>query len=59
MFKGFRVYLRALEIDDYKISIKWRRDDEIWNMVVGPKYYVSEAMRRNGVEDAILKYLTS
>jgi RimJ/RimL family protein N-acetyltransferase len=55
MFKGFRVYLRALEIDDYKISIKWRRDDEIWNMVVGPKYYVSEAYEKKWVEDAIFK----
>ncbi len=55
MFKGFRVYLRALELDDYKNSIKWRRDDEIWDMVVGPKYYVSEAYENKWVEDAIFK----
>lgn len=55
MFKGFRVYLRALELDDYKNSIKWRRDDEIWDMVVGPKYYVSEAYEKKWVEDAIFK----
>lgn len=53
MFEQFRVYLRALEPDDYKTSIKWRNDDEIWNMVVGPKYYVSEAYEKKWVEDAI------
>jgi RimJ/RimL family protein N-acetyltransferase len=53
MNTDFRVYLRALELDDYKTSIKWRSDDEIWNMVVGPKYFVSEAYEKKWVEDAI------
>jgi RimJ/RimL family protein N-acetyltransferase len=53
MFEGFRVYLRALEPDDYKTSIKWRNDDEIWNMVGGPRYFVSEAYEKKWVEDAI------
>ena len=48
----FRVYLRALEPEDYKTSIKWRNDDEIWSMVVGPKYFVSTAYEKNA-EDAI------
>ena len=48
MFKGFRVYLRALELDDYKNSIKWRRDDEIWDMVVGPNIMYQKPMRGNG-----------
>lgn len=48
-----RVYLRALEPDDYKASIKWRKDDDIWNMLGGPKYFVSEAYERKWVEDAI------
>lgn len=43
-----RIYLRALEIDDYKISIKWRKDDQIWNMLGGPKYFVSEAYEKSG-----------
>ena len=38
-----RVYLRALEPADYKTSIKWRKDDAIWNMLGGTKYFVSEA----------------
>ena len=53
MFDNFRVYLRALEPNDYKTSINWRNDDEIWEMVVGPKYYVSEVYEKKWVEDAI------
>lgn len=30
-----RVYLRAFEPDDYKISIEWRRDPQIWSMLGG------------------------
>lgn len=48
-----RIYLRALEIDDYKISIKWRKDDQIWNMLGGHKYFVSEAYEKKWVEDTI------
>lgn len=48
-----RVYLRALELEDYKTSIKWRKDDEIWEMLGGHKYYVSEAYEKKWVEDAI------
>lgn len=44
--KDFRVYLRALEPDDYKTTIKWRKDDEIWSMVGGPKYFVSEEFEK-------------
>lgn len=53
MFSNFRVYLRALELDDYKTSIKWRKDDQIWETLVGPKYFVSEAYEKKWVEDAI------
>jgi RimJ/RimL family protein N-acetyltransferase len=49
----FRVYLRAFELDDYKISSKWRNDNEIWNRLVGPKYFVSPAYEKRWVEDAI------
>ena len=48
-----RVYLRALEPDDYKTSIKWRKDDEIWGMLGGAKYFVSEAYEKKWVEDSI------
>jgi RimJ/RimL family protein N-acetyltransferase len=44
-----RVFLRALDLEDYKSSLQWRRDDEIWDMVVGRKYYVSEEYERRWV----------
>lgn len=50
---GQRVYLRALEPDDYKVSIQWRKDDEIWSMLGGPKYFVSEEYEKKWVEDTI------
>lgn len=50
-----RIYLRGLEPDDYKISIRWRKDDQIWNMLGGTKYFVSEAYEKKWVEDAIFK----
>ncbi len=48
-----RVYLRAFEPDDYKISIKWRKDDLIWSMLGGTKYFVSEAYEKKWIEDSI------
>lgn len=53
MKKQFRVYLRALEPEDYKISVRWRKDDEIWRTVVGPKHFVSAAYEKKWVEDTI------
>lgn len=50
MPKPFRIYLRALEIEDYKTSVNWRRDDELWNSVVGRRYYVSESYEREWVQ---------
>ncbi len=51
--KDSRVYLRALEPTDYKTSINWRRDDEIWGMLGGTKYFVSEAYEKQWVEKSI------
>ena len=48
-----RVYLRALEPDDYKLSVKWRNDDEIISMVGGPKHYVSQERERQWVLNSI------
>lgn len=48
-----RVYLRAFEPDDYKTTIQWRRDDRIWDMLGGTKYFVSEAYEKKWVEDTI------
>ena len=51
---AFRVYLRTLEPDDYKITHPWRLDDDIWANVVGPKYFVSMEYEKKWVSDAIL-----
>lgn len=48
-----RVYLRAFEPDDYKTTIKWRKDDVIWDMLGGTKYFVSEAYEKQWIENAI------
>ena len=53
MIKEYRVYLRAFEPEDYKTSIKWRNDDEIWQQLGGVKYFVSEAYEKKWVEEAI------
>jgi len=52
-FENFRVFLRALEPDDYKTTIKWRNDDEIWSKVGGPKHFVSEEYERQWIINAI------
>lgn len=48
-----RIYLRAFEPDDYKTSIRWRNDDQIWSMLGGTKYFVSSAYEKKWVEDVI------
>lgn len=48
-----RIYLRPLELDDYKVSVKWRNDAEIQNMVGGHKYFVSIEKEKKWVENAI------
>jgi len=50
---NFRVYLRAFEPDDYKTTIKWHNDNEIWKMVGGPKYFVSTEYEKKWIEDTI------
>ena len=53
MEQQYRVYLRALEPEDYKTSIAWRQDEEIWSQLCGVKYFVSESYEKKWVEDAI------
>lgn len=52
MLKNMKVYLRALELEDYKNSIEWRQDEEIWKMVVGRRYFVSEEYEKKWTEQA-------
>jgi [ribosomal protein S5]-alanine N-acetyltransferase len=51
--KPLRVYLRALEPDDYRTSYEWRQDPEIWAMVVGRRYFVSSEYEKRWVQEAI------
>ena len=37
----FRVYLRALELEDYLITYEWRKDEEIQNMVTSKTFVES------------------
>lgn len=48
-----RLYLRAFEPEDYKTIIKWRRDEEINNMLSGTKFFFSEANEKEWVLKAI------
>ena len=52
----FRVYLRALEPDDYKTTIEWRKEDEVWNNLIGPRRYVSSDTEKRWVERSILEH---
>lgn len=52
MLNNLKVFLRAIELDDYKISITWRQDPEIWDMVVGRRYFVSEDAEKQWVAKA-------
>ena len=48
-----RVYLRAFEVDDYKLINKWRKDEEIQSLLGGNKYYVSSEREKKWVEEKI------
>lgn len=50
---NFRVYLRALEPEDYLITYEWRKDEEIQNLVGGHKYFVSKEKERQWVLNTI------
>lgn len=52
MLKNMQVYLRALELEDYQTSIAWRQDQEIWDMVVGRRYFVSSQFEKQWVQQA-------
>jgi [ribosomal protein S5]-alanine N-acetyltransferase len=47
------VKIRALEPDDYSETIKWRRDEATWDMVISQKRFVSSETERAWVLNAI------
>jgi len=48
-----KVYLRAFELDDYKISVCWRNDREITNSLGGNYFFVSKEREKKWIENAI------
>jgi len=51
--KKFRVYLRALEVDDHKTTLNWRRDDEIAYGYGGIRHFVSSENENKWIEGRI------
>lgn len=49
----YRVYLRALEPEDYKTSVKWRNDDDVTSRLGGGKYFVSSEVEKQWVLNTI------
>jgi len=49
-----KVYLRAFELADYKVSLRWRNDDKLWSALCGPKYFVSSENEKKWIENAII-----
>ncbi len=47
------VRIRALELEDWLETIKWRSDDQTWDLVVGQKRFVSSESEKRWVERAI------
>lgn len=46
-------YISALELDDYRVTYRWRKHEKTWDSVVGPKRFVSQETERKWVETAI------
>ena len=52
----FRIYLRALEIEDYKKLHKWRMEAGYQSGVVSMKRFISSETEKNWVENAIKRH---
>ena len=49
------VYLRAFELDDYKIINVWRNDRKLWEHTAGNKHFVSSETERKWVQEKVLQ----
>lgn len=47
-------YLRAFELEDYKITHKWRTDPEMTKLLTGNIFFVSSERERRWLEEKIL-----
>lgn len=53
MLFGEKIYLRPLEKDDYKLTIKWRNDMEITPLVISHPFPITEEMEKSWFENVI------
>jgi ribosomal-protein-alanine N-acetyltransferase len=53
-----KVYLRAFEPEDYKKIREWRRDDELFMLTTGNRYFISSERDRQWVLDKSLQNQT-
>ena len=53
MFDKFRIYLRALEIDDYKTTFEWRQDPDIQDRYSDKRVFVSSENEKKWIENII------
>lgn len=49
----FRCYIRALEPEDVKVTLSWRRKDYIWRGLIGPRRAVSSVTEAAWIERVI------
>lgn len=50
---SMKVYLRAFEMEDFKILTKWRNDRDITSSLGGNYFFVSSEREKKWIEDAI------
>ena len=48
-----KIWLRALELDDYKFTHQWRLDESTWSTVAGTKVFVSSDTERRWLISAL------
>lgn len=51
--ENFRIYLRALELNDYQVTVRWRNDSKLYETLTQPRRFVSEKTEQDWVEKAI------
>jgi len=53
MKRNKNIYLRAFELDDYKLLNKWRNNEKMYQLTCGNKYFISSVYDRKWVENKI------
>jgi RimJ/RimL family protein N-acetyltransferase len=48
-----RIFLRAFELEDYRLISQWRHDEEVIKLLGGNHFFVSSERERKWVEDKI------